>query len=62
MSSSWYTNKIRVLSESAISKVQYPEGVQDINRMLPSQNCNSNFNVLNYVIVKCNIKNKNCFT
>ncbi len=62
MSSSWYTNKLRVLAEAENTKVQYPGRIENTNPLLPVKNCTPNFNTLNYVIVKCNVKNKNCST
>ena len=53
-SASCYTNKIRVTYAGNNTKVQYPGNVAKTNNIYyPALNCNPNFSIINYVIVKC---------
>ena len=60
MSSAWYTNKRRVLAEAALTKVQYPGRIANTNPILPVQNCQPNFSILNYVVPTNCRKYKSC--
>jgi hypothetical protein len=53
-SASCYTNKVRVTYEAKNTKVQYPGNIAKSPGFLyPALNCNPNFSIINYVIVKC---------
>lgn len=58
-SASCYTNKVRVTYEAKNTKVQYPRNVaQPFNNLYASINCNPDYSVFNYVIVKCDKRSK----
>ena len=58
-SASCYTNKVRVTYEAKNTKVQYPKNIAHSPGFLyPVLNCNPDFSVLDYVIVKCDKRSK----
>lgn len=48
MSAQAYTNKRRVLAEASLLKVQYPVSVAFTNTLVPTINCNQNFQPIQY--------------
>lgn len=59
MSAQAYTNKLRILAEAAITKVQYPGRIAlNKNPILSTINCSPDFSVIDYVpIPKCCVFN-----
>jgi hypothetical protein len=55
MSAQAYTNKLRVLAEAAVTKVQYPGRIAlNKNPILSTINCSPNFSIIDYVpIPRC---------
>ena len=48
MSAQAYTNRRRILAEASVLKVQYPVRVAVTNTLVPTINCNQNFQPIQY--------------
>jgi len=48
MSAQCYINKRRILAEASITKVQYPKGVSNVNKLSSTLNCDANFEEITY--------------
>ena len=57
MSSACYTNRIRTSAETRVNKVQYLGGqAYSYYQLQATCNTNPNYNQLNYIAVRCNLK------
>ncbi len=53
-SAACYTNKIRIIAEAKNTKVEYPGKIgKNWNPLYSTLPCNSNYDILDYVKVKC---------
>jgi hypothetical protein len=48
MSSQAYTNRVRILAEASLTKIQYPGRIAIDNRLSASVNCSRNFDPIVY--------------
>jgi len=51
MSSQAYTNRIRVLAEASVIKVQYPGRIATDNKLSAAINCSPNFTTITYPFI-----------